>query len=86
MLEKERKREIVEQFGLKEGDTGSTEVQVVLVTERLKRLTEHLKLCPQDSHSRHALLKLVGRQKRLLAYLRRTAPGRYRSLSARMDL
>jgi len=86
MLEKERKREIIEQFRLKEDDTGSVEVQVALVTKRLKRMTEHLKLYPHDCHSRHGLLKLVGRQKRLLAYLRRTEPERYRSLSAKLKL
>ena len=86
MLEKERKREITEQFRLKEDDTGSVEVQVAMVTERLKRITEHLKLYPHDCHSRHALLKLVGRQKRFLAYLSRTKPERYRSLRTKLNL
>ena len=86
MLEKERKRELIEQFRLKEDDSGSAEVQVALVTERLKRMTEHLKLYPKDRHSRHALLKLVGRQRRLLAYLSRTKPERYHSLIAKLNL
>ena len=86
MLEKKRKREIIEQFRVKEDDTGSADVQVALVTERLKRITEHLKSYPHDCHSRHALLKLVGKQKRLLAYLSRTEPERYRSLSAKLNL
>ena len=86
MLEKESKGEIVEQFRLKEDDTGSVEVQVALVTERLKRLTEHLKLYSHDCHSRHALLKLVGKRKRLLAYLSRTEPERHQSLSAKLNL
>ena len=85
MLEKERKADIIEQFRLKDGDTGSVEVQVVLVTERLKRLTEHLKLYPQDRRSKHALLKLIGKQKRLLAYLKRTKPERYHSLITKLN-
>ena len=86
MLNKDKKREVIEQFGLKEADTGSVEVQVALATERLRRLTEHLKLYPHDCHSRHALLKLVGRQKSLLAYLSRTDPERHRSLTAKLNL
>ena len=86
MIEKEKKQEIVERFRLNDGDTGSWEVQLALVTVRIRRLTEHLKLYPQDRHSRHAILKLVGKQKRLLAYLGRTNPEACRSLKARLSL
>ena len=86
MLQKERKRDIITQFKLKEGDTGSVEVQVALLTERINRLTEHLKLYPHDHHTRHALLKVIGRQRRFLAYLNRTKPERHHSLVARLGL
>ena len=86
MLAKERKREIIGQFRLKEADSGSIEVQVALLTERIKQLTEHLKLYPQDSHSRHNLLGLVGRQRRFMAYLSRTKPEEYHLLSAKLGL
>ncbi|MBN2187235.1 MAG: 30S ribosomal protein S15 [Dehalococcoidia bacterium] len=86
MLEMERKTDIITKFKVKEGDTGSAEVQVALLTERINQLTEHLKLHIHDSHSRCALLKLLGKQRRLLAYLHRTAPERYHSLVARLGL
>jgi small subunit ribosomal protein S15 len=86
MLQKEKKKDIITQFKLKENDTGSAEVQVALLTERINRLTEHLKSCPQDHHSRHALLGLIAKQRRLLAYLNRTEPERYHSLVARLGL
>jgi SSU ribosomal protein S15P len=86
MLEKERKGDIITQFRLKEGDTGSVEVQVALLTERISQLTEHLKLHSHDCHSRHALLKLVGKQRRLLAYLSKAKPEQYRSLGAKLGL
>lgn len=85
-MEKERKREIINQFRLKEDDTGSAEVQVALLTEKISRLTEHLKLYPQDRHSRHALQGVVGRQRRFLAYVRRKNPARYYSLIGRLGL
>jgi ribosomal protein S15, bacterial/organelle len=86
MLEKERKGDIITQFRLKEGDTGSVEVQVALLTERISQLTEYLKLHSHDCHSRHALLKLVGKQRRLLAYLSKAKPEQYRSLGAKLGL
>ena len=85
-MDKERKGEIITQFRLKENDSGSVEVQVALLTERINRLTEHLKLYPQDRHSRHALHGVIGKRRRFLGYLNRTAPERYRSLIARLDL
>jgi small subunit ribosomal protein S15 len=86
MLEKEKKLNIITEFKLKEGDTGSAEVQVALLTERINQLTEHLKSHPHDYHSRRALLKLLGKQRRLLAYLDKTEPEQYRSLIARLGL
>jgi len=85
-VDKEKKEEIISQFRLKENDSGSVEVQVALLTERVNRLTEHLKLYPQDRHTRHALHGVIGRRKRFLGYLNRTAPERYHSLIARLGL
>ena len=85
-MDKERKREIISQFRLKENDSGSVEIQVALLTERISRLTEHLKLYPQDRHSRHALHGVIGRRRRFLGYLNRTAPETYHSLIARLSL
>jgi small subunit ribosomal protein S15 len=85
-VDKEKKEEIISQFRLKENDSGSVEVQVALLTERINRLTEHLKLYPHDRHTRHALHGVIGRRKRFLGYLNRTAPERYHSLIARLGL
>jgi small subunit ribosomal protein S15 len=86
MLGKERKEDIVSQFRLKEGDTGSPDVQVAMLTERISQLTGHLKLHSHDYHSQRALLKLIGKRRRLLTYLGKTAPKRYYSLIARLGL
>jgi small subunit ribosomal protein S15 len=85
-VEKERKKEILEQFRIHEGDTGSAEVQVALLTERVNRLTEHLKANRHDYHSQRGLSKLVGQRKRLLTYLGREDPAQYRALIARLGL
>ncbi len=85
-MDKEKKGEIITQFRLKENDSGSVEVQVALLTERINRLTEHLKLYPQDRHTRHALHGVIGKRRRFLGYLNRTAPERYHSLIARLGL
>jgi small subunit ribosomal protein S15 len=85
-VDKEKKGEIITQFRLKENDSGSVEVQVALLTERINRLTEHLKLYPQDRHSRHALHGVIGKRRRFLNYLSRTAPERYYSLITRLSL
>jgi small subunit ribosomal protein S15 len=85
-VDKEKKGEIITQFRLKESDSGSVEVQVALLTERISRLTEHLKSCPQDRHSRHALHGVIGQRRRFLRYLNRTAPERYYSLVNRLSL
>ena len=85
MLQKEIKNDISTQFRLKEGDTGSTEVQVALLTEKIKQLTEHLKIHYHDQQSRRALFKMIGQRRRLLAYLKRDSE-RYRSLIDRLGL
>ncbi len=82
----ERKREIVERFGKTGEDTGSTEVQVALLTERINGLTEHLREHGKDHHSRRGLLMLVGQRRRLLNYLRRTDLDRYRTLIGELGL
>jgi len=82
----DRKREIVERFGKDERDTGSTEVQVALLTERINGLTEHLREHKKDHHSRRGLLMLVGQRRRLLNYLRRSDLDRYRTLIGELGL
>lgn len=79
-LERERKREIIERFRLHEDDTGSPEVQIALLTERINLLQEHFKKFPKDTNSRRGLLKLVGQRRRLLTYLREKNIERYRKL------
>jgi len=85
-LAREAKQEIMTGFATKEGDTGSPEVQVALLTERIKGLTEHLRSFPKDNHSRRGLLKLVGQRRRLLAYLIKKDNTRYRAVIARLGL
>ncbi len=85
-MDKERKGEIITQFRLKENDSGSVEVQVALLTERINRLTEHLKLYHQDRHTRHALHGVIGKRRRFLAYLNRTDRKRYYALITRLGL
>lgn len=85
-LTKERKDEIITQFHIHEGDTGSAEVQVALLTSRINQLIEHLREHKHDHHSRRGLLKLVGQRRRHLAYLSRTSPERYRSVIQRLGL
>jgi small subunit ribosomal protein S15 len=85
-VDKEKKGEIITQFRLRENDSGSADVQVALLSERINRLTEHLKLYPRDRHSRHALHGVIGQRRRFLRYLNRTEPERYYSLIARLSL
>ncbi|TET88153.1 MAG: 30S ribosomal protein S15 [Dehalococcoidia bacterium] len=85
-MEKEGKSAIVEEFRLHEKDTGSTEVQVALLTERINQLTEHLKVHRHDHHSQRGLIKLVGQRRRLLAYLKREDLARYQALIAKLGL
>jgi small subunit ribosomal protein S15 len=85
-LTKERKAELAGKYGRGENDTGSTEVQVALLTERINELTEHLREHKKDHHSRRGLLMLVGQRRRLLRYLERTDLERYRGLVAELGL
>ena len=85
-LARDMKETLIESFAIADGDTGSPEVQIALLTERIKTLTEHLKRFPKDNHSRRGLLKLVGQRRRLLAYLVRKDNTRYRAVIARLGL
>jgi len=85
-LDKEKKTDIINKFGLKKEDTGSTEIQVALLTERIKQLTGHMAANRHDYHSQRGLLKLVGQRKRLLAYLSKQDVTRYRDLISRLGL
>lgn len=80
------KAETIETYRLHEGDTGSPEVQVALLTARINHLTEHLRIHRGDHHTRRGLLKLIGRRRRLLAYLRKNDVDRYRELIGRLGL
>jgi small subunit ribosomal protein S15 len=82
----EEKAEIIASSRVHETDTGSPEVQVSILTQRINQLTEHLKIHKHDVHSRRGLLMLVGRRRRLLAYLSRKSPERYRELVAKLGL
>ena len=85
-MEKELKNEIIAKYALHEGDTGSPEVQIALLTQRIDHLTEHLKTHQKDNHSRRGLLKMVGRRRNLLAYLQKKDINRYRALIAELGL
>jgi len=85
-LDKEKKQGIVAEFRIHENDTGSTRVQVAVLSEGINQMSEHLKINSHDYHSQRALLKRIGRRKRLLAYLNRTEPQEYYSLIARLGL
>lgn len=85
-LTKEQKTQLIGEFGTHEGDTGSTQVQVAMLTQRINELTEHFKIHKHDNHSRLGLLKLVGRRRRLLKYLRETEPAEYEGLIKRLGL
>ena len=80
------KDEIIKEYATHEGDTGSPEVQVALLTFRIKHLTEHLKVHKKDNHSRRGLFKMVGQRRALLKYLEKTDIERYRSLIERLGL
>ena len=86
MITKEIKNNIVEEYKTHEGDTGSPEVQVAILTYRINDLNEHLKEHHKDFHSRRGLLKMVGQRRNLLKYLKNTDIERYRSLIARLGL
>ena len=86
MITKEMKQQIIKDYQLKEGDTGSPEVQIAVLTYRINDLNEHLKVHKKDHHSRRGLLKMVGQRRNLLAYLKDKDVERYRTLIARFGL
>lgn len=81
-----RKAELIKEFATKEGDTGSPEIQVAILSERIKNLTEHLKDHKKDFHSRRGLLVMVGQRRRMLDYVKRVNNARYEQLIARLGL
>jgi small subunit ribosomal protein S15 len=85
-LARETKEQVISEHAVHDGDTGSAEVQIALLTERIKDLTEHLRSFPKDNQSRRGLLKLVGQRRRLLAYLIKKDNARYRAVIARLGL
>ena len=82
----EEKREVIEQYQVKEGDTGSPEVQVALLTKRIEKLVGHLKGNPSDNHSRRGLLGIVSKRRRLLNYLEKKDPKRYKGIAVKLGL
>jgi len=86
MLVTEKKQEIINNFKLHESDTGSPEVQIAILTERIVYLTDHFKIHKKDHHSRRGLLKIVGQRRRLLDYLKKKDVERYRAIIARLAI
>jgi small subunit ribosomal protein S15 len=86
VIRKEKKQEVIAAYKTHESDTGSPEVQVAVLTERVRELTEHLKIHTKDFHSRRGLLRMVGRRRRLLRYLKEKDFNRYRDLIGRLGL
>lgn len=86
MLNTDKKTKIIKKFATAKGDTGSPEVQIAILTERINELTSHLKLHKKDNHSRKGLLKMVSKRRRLLNYLRSKAEDRYRTLLKSLNL
>lgn len=82
----ERKQQVITEYALKPGDTGSPEVQVAILTERINNLTQHMRVNFKDHHSRRGLLKMVGLRRRLLGYLQKCDMARYQSLIKRLNL
>jgi small subunit ribosomal protein S15 len=80
------KRKVIDSFKRHEKDTGSPEVQIALMTERIKNLTEHFKKFPKDNNSKRGLLRLIGRRKRLLAYLEKKNPSKYREIVSKLQV
>ena len=85
-MTKERKQEIISTYKREENDTGSPEVQIALLTERITELTEHLKVHKKDNHSRRGLLKMVGQRRNLLKYLAKKDVNRYREISQKLSI
>ena len=86
MLTKEAKQELMQKYAVHEGDTGSPEVQIAILTARINYLTEHLKVHKKDHHSRRGLLKMVGHRRRLLSYLSKKNINRYREILEQLNL
>ena len=86
MISKEKKTAIIKEYARCEGDTGSPEVQIAVLTERIKELTEHLQNNPKDHHSRRGLLKMVGQRRGMLDYLKRKDIERYRALIEKLGI
>ena len=86
MISKSKKQEVIEKYRRDEKDTGSPEVQIALITERINELTVHLKVNPNDNHSRRGLLKMVGNRRNLLNYLSKKDVQRYRDIVAKLGL
>lgn len=85
-MEKELKQQIITDNQKHEGDTGSPEVQIALLTERINHLNDHLSVNPQDKHSRRGLLKMIGKRRNLLAYLQKKDISRYRAIIEKLGL
>ncbi|MBE6551215.1 MAG: 30S ribosomal protein S15 [Ruminococcaceae bacterium] len=86
MLQKEEKQSIIETYAIHEGDTGSPEVQIAVLSKRIDTLTEHLKANPKDHHSRRGLLKMVGHRRNLLNYLTKKDINRYRAIIEKLNI
>ncbi|MFQ5897714.1 MAG: 30S ribosomal protein S15 [Candidatus Methylomirabilia bacterium] len=82
----EKKRSLIEQFRLHEGDTGSPDVQIALLSERIQSLSDHFRLHPKDHHSRRGLLMLIGKRRGFLEYLKKKDPERYRDLTEKLGI
>ena len=85
-IEEERKQEIIKEFRINEKDTGSVEVQIALLTARIKHLTEHLKTHPKDFHTRRGLMAMVGKRRKMLKYLKREKPGLYSEIIKKLGI
>jgi small subunit ribosomal protein S15 len=85
-LDKEQKKGIITTFATHEGDTGSSDVQIAVLTERINQLSEHLKVHKHDHHSRRGLMKLIGQRKRLLSYVNNNDVNRYRDIITKLGL
>lgn len=85
-IEAIRKQELIQEFATKPGDTGSPEVQVAILTERIRNLSEHMETHPKDFHSRRGLILMVGQRRRLLDYLKSKCDDRYQTLIKRLEI
>ena len=86
MIQKEKKTQVIAEYATHEGDTGSPEVQIAILTARINELTEHLRVHKHDNHSRRGLLKMVGQRRGLLDYIKSKDIEKYREIVARLDL